>query len=308
MAFAVTHSVFREHHTGRWHPESHRRLDAAVEGARRAGVGVELLEQQHRDTERIIAAVHDRKLAESLDRACGEGAPFFGSLDNAISPATARAARMAVGAGLSAAEKVLHGSDGRGFVIARPPGHHAERARAMGFCYFNSIACTAEWLREQPGIERVFILDWDVHHGNGTQEIFQSRSDVFYLSVHSYPFFPGTGAADERGTGEGEGATLNLPLEAGEGDETYLDLFERRILPEIEVFAPDVILISAGFDAHRDDPIGNMKVSSEAFGEMTALVAETADRICHGRVVSFLEGGYDPDALSSSIEHHLARL
>lgn len=309
MPLVLTDAVFREHRTGDWHPEAPRRLDAAIEGVRRAGAREETRPGEHPDTERMIRRLHDATLIDALDEACAAREPFFGSLDNAISPSTALAARTAVSIGLRAAESIL-GTDGekRAFVIARPPGHHAERSRAIGFCYFNTIACATEWLRERAGIERVFILDWDVHHGNGTQQIFEQRADVFYLSLHSYPFFPGTGSESERGVGQGEGATRNIPLRAGSGDDLYLRLFEQEVVPEIERFSPDVILISAGFDAHRDDPIGNMSVSSTGFGEMTRRVVEVAEAVCGGRILSLLEGGYDLEALAESVEQHVVSL
>ncbi len=178
----------------------------------------------------------------------------------------------------------------------------------MGFCFFNTIACAAEWLREQPGIERVFIFDFDVHHGNGTQHLFESRDDVYYASMHRYPFYPGTGAADEIGTGAGRGFTKNLPLPEDSGDAAYLDAMEETIVRVIDDYRPQAILLSSGFDAHRRDPLGGMRVSEEAYGEITRRIVEAAERWCGGRVLSLLEGGYDPEGLSASVAEHVAAL
>jgi acetoin utilization deacetylase AcuC-like enzyme len=226
-----------------------------------------------------------------------------------MSSATFAAARASVSGALAAAEDIWQRRESeKAFLIARPPGHHAERAEAMGFCFFNTIACVAEWLREQPGIERVFIFDFDVHHGNGTQHIFEARDDVYYASMHRYPFYPGTGAAREIGTGKGRGFTKNIPLEGGEGDATYLRKTEDEIVRIIDDYQPNAILLSSGFDAHRLDPLGGMNVTEEAYGEITRRIVECADRWCDGRVLSLLEGGYDLEGLAASVAEHVTAL
>ena len=204
---------------------------------------------------------------------------------------------------LVAADALLEGN--RSFVIARPPGHHAERAEAMGFCFFNTIACVAEFLREHEGMERIFIFDFDVHHGNGTQHLFEDRDDVFYASMHRYPFYPGTGAASEIGTGKGRGFTKNIPFDGGAGDAAYLRAVEDDIVKVIDDYSPNAILLSAGFDAHRRDPLGGMRVTESAYGEMTRRVIECAQRNCEGRVLSLLEGGYDMEGLAASVDEHV---
>src|SRR5256885_7420351 len=224
---------------------------------------------------------------------------FFHSLDNPISADSFAAARTAVGTTLTAAADMLASGE-RAFVVARPPGHHAERVEAMGFCFFNTIACTAEWLREQPGIERVFIFDFDVHHGNGTQHLFESRDDVYYASMHRYPFYPGTGAANEIGIGEGRGFTKNIPFPAETGDAQYLRAVEDDIVRIIDDYRPNAILLSSGFDAHRRDPLGGMRVTENAFGEITRRIVECAERHCGGRVLSLLEGGADNERIAGS--------
>ena len=297
-----TASVFYRHDTG---------LDAAIEGARRAGLEDALVRDadRHADAERIIHKVHSRDYERELEHAVQSGFRYFHTIDNPISSATFSAARAAVAAALVAADDVWERNDAkRAFVIARPPGHHAERAEAMGFCFFNTIACVAEWLRERPGIERVFIYDFDVHHGNGTQHLFEERDDVYYASVHRFPFYPGTGAENEIGVGAGKGFTKNIPLEAGEGDAAFLRATEDEIVRIIDDYRPNAILLSSGFDAHKRDPLGGMNVTEQAYGELTRRIVEAAERHCEGRVLSLLEGGYDMEGLAASVAEHVDAL
>jgi acetoin utilization deacetylase AcuC-like enzyme len=304
-----THPLFYRHDTGEGHPESASRIDFALHGVARAGLAGSVVTEPdvHADTTRIIAKTHAPSYEDEVAAACRLGMRFFHSLDNAISSDTFGAARAAVGTALTAAAAMLAGRE-RAFVIARPPGHHAERVEAMGFCFFNTIACTADWLREQPGIERIFVFDFDVHHGNGTQHLFEARDDVYYASIHRYPFYPGTGAADEIGHGAGRGFTRNLPMPEGAGDARYLDAVEETVVRAIDDYRPNVILLSAGFDAHLRDPLGGMNVSEEAYGEITRRIVEAAERHCEGRVLSLLEGGYDPEGLAASVAEHVAAL
>jgi len=304
-----THPIFYKHDTGVGHPETSSRIDAAIEGVRRAGFGDSIVRDQvpHDDTSRIIAEVHADDYEAELDEACRAGMRLFHSLDNAISSSTFAAARTAVSTALRAADDMMAGH-GRPFVIARPPGHHAERFEAMGFCFFNTIACVAEWLREQKGIERVFIFDFDVHHGNGTQHLFEERDDVYYASMHRYPFYPGTGAANEIGLEKGRGFTKNIPFPEGTGDASYLRAVEDEIVRILDDYRPDAILLSSGFDAHRRDPLGGMNVSEQAYGEITRRIVEAAERHSKGRVLSLLEGGYDMEGLAASVDEHVRAL
>lgn len=304
-----THPLFYKHDTGIDHPETAGRIDAALAGVERAGLGGRVVHDPpaHAETSRIIAKTHDPAYAQELEEACRSGMRLFHSIDNPISSQSYAAARAAVATSLTAAEAMMRDGS-RAFVIARPPGHHAERVQAMGFCFFNTIACVAEWLREQPGIERVFIFDFDVHHGNGTQALFEARDDVYYASMHRFPFYPGTGAAGEIGTGQGRGFTKNIPMERGAGDGEYLRAVEEQIVNVIGDYAPNAILVSAGFDAHRRDPLGGMRVSEGAYGEITRRVVELAEKHSGGRVLSLLEGGYDMEGLSASVDEHVRAL
>jgi acetoin utilization deacetylase AcuC-like enzyme len=308
MLKIYTSAVFQRHNTGFDHPERAARLDAAIEGTRRA-VGEDRIVRDvdtFPDTSRIIAKVHSAQYDRELESAVRSGHRYFHSIDNPISSASYAAAKAAVGSSLAAAEDIwTRGGSQRAFVIARPPGHHAERASAMGFCFFNTIACVAEWLRERPGIDRVFIYDFDVHHGNGTQHLFETRDDVFYASVHRYPFYPGTGAADEIGEGPGRGFTKNIPLRSGEGDAAFLRATEDEVVRAIDEYRPNAILLSAGFDAHRRDPLGGMGMTEDGYAEITRRMVECAERWCDGRVFSLMEGGYDLEGLSASVAEHV---
>ena len=303
MLSIYTHPIFYKHDTGIGHPENAARLDAAIGGVRRAGFDLISDPAPHEDTDRIIARVHSADYERQLEEACRSGMRLFHSIDNTMSSQTFAAARAAVATTLTAAAKILDGA--RTFVIARPPGHHAERRQAMGFCFFNTIACAAEWLREQPGIDRVFIFDFDVHHGNGTQHLFETRDDVFYASIHRFPFYPGTGAAEEIGVGTGRGFTSNIPMTEGLGDADYLRAVEDQIVRVIDDYRPSAILLSSGFDAHRRDPLGGMRVTEQAYGQITRRIVEAADRHCSGRVLSLLEGGYDMEGLAASVAEHV---
>jgi len=335
MINIYTHPLFYKHDTGISHPETAARLDAALEGVRRAGLDDRIVRETalHPDTDRVIAKVHSADYERELEQACRMGARLFHSLDNPISSQSFAAARAAVGTALTAAADVLgtpasapagpaasRRRDGggpagetpalpqRAFVAARPPGHHAERVEAMGFCFFNTIACVAEWMLEQPGMQRILVFDFDVHHGNGTQALFADREDVYYLSIHRYPFYPGTGALGEIGIGAGRGFTRNIPLDAGLGDAAYMRATDDVVMRVIESYQPSAILLSAGFDAHRSDPLGGMRVSEQCYGEMTRRVIEAAQRDAQGRVLSLLEGGYDMEGLAASVAEHVHAL
>jgi len=204
----------------------------------------------------------------------------------------------------------MSGTVQNGFCAVRPPGHHAEHSRALGFCFFNNIALGAVYLLENYGLERVAIVDWDVHHGNGTQHLFESDPRVFYLSLHEDPYscYPGTGQSSEKGKGKGEGFTLNLPLPAGSGDEAYLKTLREQGLPRLREFAPQFVLISAGFDAHADDPLAHQTLSRGAYQEMGNLLLELALDSADGRLISVLEGGYNLTVLADCVEDHLRLL
>jgi acetoin utilization deacetylase AcuC-like enzyme len=251
-----------------------------------------------------LVRVHPAPYVAAIETACRR-APARLDPDTAVSPGSWEATLLAAGAAIDACEAVASGRLQNAFVCARPPGHHAETDRAMGFCLFNNVAVAARYLQTQRGLGRIFIVDWDVHHGNGTQQIFEADDSVFYFSTHQYPFYPGTGGRNERGAGRGEGFTLNVPLPAGTGDAEYLRIFREILRPAIDRFDPEMILVSAGFDAHRDDPLASMAVTEAGFASLTRIVREVAGEHCGGRIVSLLEGGYNLGALARSVEAHL---
>ncbi len=267
---------------------------------------------------RLAEAVHEPAYVQRMEQAVASVAadeaagrfprsptPILDTADNPLSPGTAVSAWAAVEAALAGGDHVMRGAGHRAMSVTRPPGHHCERDRAMGFCYLNQVAILAQGLLDVHGAERVAVLDFDVHHGNGTQHLFDHRPDVMYLSVHQYPFYPGTGAAAERGIGDGLGTTVNAPLPAGSGDDVYRQVMDEVLLPALRGFAPDVLLVSAGFDAWRGDPVGGMALSEDAFHRFGLDLAAVAEEICDGRLVSVLEGGYDLSALPGLIDLYL---
>jgi acetoin utilization deacetylase AcuC-like enzyme len=232
----------------------------------------------------------------------------MGDGETMICPGSYDIALLAVGGILKAADAVAQRTVSTAFCAVRPPGHHAEREHAMGFCLFNNVAVAARYVQETHGFGRVLIIDWDVHHGNGTQHIFDADPTVFYYSIHQYPHYPGTGGPMERGTGEGKGTTLNTTVSAGADDARYIRAFEEDLAPAAEAFNPEFIILSAGFDAHVDDPLGETCMTAEGFSELTSRVMKIADRHAEGRLLSVLEGGYDLQALSESVDTHLRTL
>jgi acetoin utilization deacetylase AcuC-like enzyme len=228
--------------------------------------------------------------------------------DVGISEKSYEIALLAAGGGLALADQIMQGKIQNGFGLVRPPGHHAEKELAMGFCIFNNIAILAKYLQKKHGLEKILILDWDVHHGNGTQHTFYEDPSVLYVSLHQYPFYPGTGASHEMGSGRGKGFTLNCPMPAGSGDKDYETAFLKKILPKVRDFKPEFVLISAGFDAHFADPLASINLSTEFYGWMTERMMEIAGKHSSGRIISLLEGGYNLDYLPHCIATHLAVL
>ncbi|HIE66328.1 MAG: histone deacetylase [Nitrospira sp.] len=313
----VTHPIFFQHDTGRGHPETARRLTAIEKHLFGQGAGEsddlkELRERltrlslsPHPELSRWITENHHPSYYRSLkDRVPEQGLVYLDP-DTPYSPDSLVAAEMAVSGVLTAIDRVMDGSVVNAFCALRPPGHHAEQDRAMGFCLFNNIAVGARYLQLKYGLKRIFIIDWDVHHGNGTQNSFYSDPSVFYFSTHQYPFYPGTGSDQERGEEKGEGFTVNSPLASGAGDLEIHSAFEKKLFPAVKAFDPDFILISSGFDAHTDDPLSGLEVTEKGFAELTRGVKSLAEQNCHGRIVSCLEGGYHLHALAMSVQSHL---
>ena len=302
----VTDAVFVTHDTGPGHPECSARLDAAAALLRQQAWYPELVQLTPRPAEaRWIGTVHRPGYADRIAAECAHGAQYIDTPDVAVSTASCAAALTAAGSLLTLADRLMAGQLDNGFALVRPPGHHAEADAAMGFCLFNSVAIAARYLQKQHGLERIAILDWDVHHGNGTQHIFEQDPSVFYISLHQYPHYPGTGARTETGIGAGAATTLNCPMSPGSGDRHYRAAFKDIILPAMRRFGPDAILLSAGFDAHRDDPLASIELTTDSYVWMTEMMLELAADCGHGRLISVLEGGYNLNALAASVTAHV---
>jgi acetoin utilization deacetylase AcuC-like enzyme len=295
-------SIFLEHDTGGGHPERPERLRAILGAIEQSPIGKELIrfEDFPARAPGSLYRVHEKPYVEWVDSQIKGGVRVLDFGDTVVGPRSYEAALKAADAAVDAAVQVWSGEIDRAFVAPRPPGHHAEADHAMGFCIFNNIAVAASWLLGH-GAERLAIVDWDVHHGNGTQAAFYSDPRVLFISLHQYPHYPGTGSSHERGAGEGEGTTLNIPMAPGSSDEHYLAAFENMVIPALDDYEPEMILVSAGFDGHRHDPLSSIGLSTETFGEMARMVCEASERHCKGRVAAVLEGGYDLAALSESV-------
>ena len=297
------------HDTGPGHPERASRVAAIRRRLEADGLLAELaLAEAPPAAREALLRVHSASYLDAAERAVARGARVLDEGDTRVSAGSWDAALAAAGGAVLAVDRVVDGTWRSAFVLARPPGHHAERDEAMGFCVVNNVAVAAAHARHGRGLERVAILDWDVHHGNGTQHAFEGDPSVFFASLHQWPLYPGTGLATERGVGEGEGATLNRPQPPGAGEREWLGALERDVLPAIEAFRPQLVLVSAGFDAHRDDPLAQTELETSTYARMTELVREVARRACGGRVVSLLEGGYDLDALAASASAHVGAM
>lgn len=311
----IYHDIYLQHKTGAAHPEKPQRLTAIVTRLKEtvlgehAGSPLQLVTPEPSpDPTEWIAAIHTPQYVARVRKSCQDGVEYLDSMDTPISRESYEAAAAAVGGVLSAIDGVMQGKIRNAFCAVRPPGHHALKDRAMGFCIFNNVAIGARYIQGKYGLSRVLIVDWDVHHGNGTQWAFYDDPTVLYFSTHQYPFYPGTGSEEQKGTGKGFGYTVNVPLPAGCGDEEYVRAFEELLKPRALEFDPDFVLISAGFDAHEDDPLGGMNVTANGFAKMTSIVKEIAEKCCEGRIVSVLEGGYSLDGLADSVDAHISVL
>jgi acetoin utilization deacetylase AcuC-like enzyme len=297
----LTHPDCLKHDNGSYHPERPERLRAIEQAL--ADDAFSALKREEAPAAEIAAIerLHPSRYVEAIHRALPIKGNVWLDADTAMSPGSWDAALRAAGAAMHAVDEVMRGAAKNAFCAVRPPGHHAERERAMGFCLFNNVAIAALHARARHGAERVAVVDFDVHHGNGTQAAFWSDKDLFYGSTHQMPLFPGTGAVYETGVGN----IFNAPLHAGDGGDRFREAYLSRILPAIDAFRPEILLISAGFDAHRDDPLAQVELDETDFAWITERLAETAEKHAGGRIVSTLEGGYNLEALSRSAAAHV---
>jgi acetoin utilization deacetylase AcuC-like enzyme len=302
---------FQRHLTGAGHPERPQRLAQIGSVLRERGI-----EQACKPVEivpidmELVHRIHEQTYVERFRQACSDRRPYIDTPDSGICPESYEIAQLAAGTVIRAVDDVMAGRLDNAFCPVRPPGHHAEFHRSMGFCMFNNIALAARRLLDDHGLTRVLVFDFDVHHGNGTQHTFEEDDRVLFVSLHGHPRFvyPGTGYEHERGRGKAAGLTVNVPMLPGSGDEDYRRAFEHPVLPAIEKYRPQFVLISAGFDAHRADPLAPLELETESYGWMTDAIITIAKAHAEGRILSILEGGYDLDALGDSVSLHVTRL
>ena len=308
MAVTVIYdSAYLNHNTGN-HPENSHRLERILESVKAGELGQRIrMQKPAAASVEDLVRVHRLEMVEHVKQLCESGARYI-DMDTHISRESYDVALLAAGAAISAVDAVMKEDGGRAFGLIRPPGHHARPQTSMGFCLFNNAAIGARYAQAKYGVETVLIIDWDVHHGNGTQEIFWTDPTVFYFSTHQYPFYPGTGAASERGEGKGEGFTLNVPLRAGTTGRVHREAFKDALHDIDRRFSPDLVIISAGFDSRRGDLLGGLMLEDSDFAEMTKEVLRIAEKHSEGRVVGLLEGGYNLDLLGGSVSSHLTAL
>jgi acetoin utilization deacetylase AcuC-like enzyme/formylglycine-generating enzyme required for sulfatase activity len=302
----VYDDIYLRHRVTEGHPEKPERLTAIVQRLEASGLYEQLSHVAPVPAaSRWLEMIHTPAYVKRVEQSCKEGDRYLDSPDVPVSTMSYQAAVMAAGGVMAAVDAVMCGRVRNAFCAVRPPGHHALADEAMGFCVFNNVAVGTRYVQQKYGRSRILIVDWDVHHGNGTQAAFYDDPNVLYFSTHQFPFYPGSGTEREKGSGEGKNLVINVPMPAGSGDDAYIEAFERNLRPAAMAFDPDFTFISAGFDAHERDTLGGMRVTSEGFGRLTRIVKDIAERCCAGRIVSVLEGGYGLDALAASVETHL---
>ena len=305
----VYDSRYLDHDMGAGHPESPNRLRAIMERLEQSGTAARLARIVPREAEdEWITQIHTPSYVSMLKTQAPTNGRVSLDPDTSMSPGSLSAAYLAAGGALAAVDAIMSRQVEHVFCAVRPPGHHAEAGRAMGFCLFNNVAIAARYVQKRYGLQRVLIVDWDVHHGNGTQHSFEDDASVLFFSTHQFPHYPGTGRATERGKGAGEGFTIDVPMEAGEGNEEYRAIFQKSLVPAADAFKPEFVIISAGFDAHKDDPLASMGLTEEGYADLTAIVAGIARRHAGGRILLSLEGGYHLTALAASVDRHVQAL
>lgn len=308
-ALLLDNGLYKQHITGEGHPERPERLDAVATALDTSGLAKNMPRVKPRPaSDDELAAVHSREYIDLARREISRGSRSLSTGDTAVMPRSLDVALQAAGGVLNAVDAVFGGQAKNAFCAVRPPGHHATPTRGMGFCIFNNVAVAARYAQKRHGAERVLIADWDVHHGNGTQDTFWADPNVLFFSTHQYPWYPGTGAADERGEGRGKNLTVNCPLEAGAGRTEIYGAFRAKLLPAADAFKPDLVVISAGFDSRLGDPLGRFRLTDDDFADLTRVMLDIAEKHSGGRVVSVLEGGYSLEGLAAGVVSHVRTL
>jgi acetoin utilization deacetylase AcuC-like enzyme len=304
----VYHPDYLKHDSGENHPESAKRLSSLMAHLEKKDFWDKLKSiLPYPATVDWLQTVHSPEYVRLVEKVCNDGGGMLDP-DTWVGKESFQTALLAAGGIMAAVDAVMNSKVHNAFCAVRPPGHHAEKNKGMGFCVFNNVAIGARYLQKKYGLKKVLIVDWDVHHGNGTQNIFFSDPSVFYFSIHQFPYYPGTGSEFEVGEGDGQGYTFNMPMCAGSGDLEYIEAFENIFYPLASKFSPEFIFISAGFDAHQQDPLAMINLSEKGYGRMTTVITRLASEHSQGRLVSVLEGGYNIKSLSVSVEKHILAL
>lgn len=304
----IYHPIYLQHDTGPHHPERASRLQSILRKLQKTWLidKLKVIEPKPASIE-DIALVHSMDYVLGIKEICKKGSINLDP-DTVVSKDSFETALFAAGAVIKGIDLIFNGEIDNVFCMVRPPGHHARPSQAMGFCIFNNVAIGARYIQKKYKLNRILIIDWDVHHGNGTEEVFYEDPRVFYISLHQYPHYPGTGSKESTGKGKGKGFNLNIPMESGSGDAEYIKAFRGIIIPKVKDFKPEFIMISSGFDGHKDDPLSSINLTENGYHEMTKMVKEEARLYSKNRIVSVLEGGYNLLSLANSVHSHLEAL
>lgn len=305
----ITDSRLQQHVAGPHHPDQPDRLNAILNRLDSGGVIQDLVSIDPRPaSDEELERVHTSAYIQLVAREAARGYSELSTGDTGINSRSPEVARLAAGCAIAAIDAVFGREVHNAFCAVRPPGHHASQSRGMGFCIFNNVAIAARHAQSVYGAHHIAVIDWDVHHGNGTQDIFYEDGSVLFFSTHQSPWYPGTGAANETGAGAGEGRIINCPLPAGSGRDAVFQAFKHRLFPALDAFVPDLIVLSAGFDSRIGDPLGQFTLTDSDFRDLTLLMTDVAETYCDGRLVSVLEGGYNLNGLASAVEAHVLAL
>lgn len=298
----VFDSIFLRHNL-QGHPENAKRLESIMNALQKKGLAKKLDHIKSRSAElNELTVCHSENYINYVKEFCEKGGGYLDP-DTYSNSSSHKAALVAAGSSIDLTRAVISGEMKNGFALVRPPGHHALSNRSMGFCLFGNIAIAAKISLKEVGVKKTAIVDFDVHHGNGTQALIGDNPNILFISSHQYPFYPGTGSINEIGSGDAEGTVINIPLQAGVGDEGFKQVYDEVVIPSLYRFKPDLILISAGYDAHRDDPLANMNLSLKGFNQISRQLIKAADEICSGKIIFFLEGGYNQDVLANGVSN-----